>query len=182
MWIPQEKWRYVSAAAMRAADHRCIEAIGITGAVLMENAGAAVFDALQDGPPGAIGVVCGKGNNGGDGFVVARRALLAGRAVKTVVLAGPDDLRGDAKLFHDVLVRLGGEVNYIATEEDAAQAVKGLGDCAVLVDAILGTGYTGEVRGVPRALAAISAAPSSVMAASSTCAARRTMLTSSDCS
>ena len=49
MWIPEDQWRYVSAAAMRAADRRCIEKIGIPGAVLMENAGAAVFEALREG-------------------------------------------------------------------------------------------------------------------------------------
>lgn len=148
MWIPEERWRYVSAAAMRAADRRCIESLGIPGAVLMENAGAAVFAEVRGGP---VGVVCGKGNNGGDGFVVARRALLTGFSTRTVVLARAEDLRGDAKLQHDVLVRLGGEIVYATTEAAAARTVRGLGECAVLVDAILGTGFSGEVRGVPRA-------------------------------
>ena len=102
-------------------------------------------------------MVCGKGNNGGDGFVVARRALLAGRAVKTVALARAEDLRGDAKLYHDVLVRLGGAITHAPDESMATAAVGALADCAVLVDAILGTGFSGEVRGVPRA--AIAAWP-----------------------
>lgn len=148
MWIPEEKWRYVSAAEMRAADRHCIEEIGIPGAVLMENAGAAVFAEVRGGP---VGVVCGKGNNGGDGYVVARHALLAGHAVRVVVLANAGELKDDAKLYHDVYTRLGGSVVYAPGEAEAGAAVAALGDCAILVDAILGTGFAGEVRGAARA-------------------------------
>lgn len=144
MWIPEEHWRYVSAAEMRAADRYCIEDLGLPGAVLMYNAGSAVAEEVAHGP---MGIVCGKGNNGGDGFVVAVRALARGQEPRVVVLAGPDTLRGDAKLYHDVFVKMGGKPNYATTESAAASAVQDLADCPVLVDAMLGTGFAGAVRG-----------------------------------
>lgn len=140
---------------MREADRRCIEEIGIPGAVLMNNAGRAVFEQVREGP---VGVVCGKGNNGGDGYVVARLAMLAGYETRVVLLAEPDEIRGDAAVFLNAYRRLGGRITVADDEQAAAQAVAALADCAVVVDAILGTGITGDVRGVPRA--AIDAWPS----------------------
>lgn len=128
---------------MREADRRCIEELGIPGAVLMNNAGAAVYREL---PPGAVGIVCGKGNNGGDGFVVARFVLLDRRPVRVVHVGDPKDIKGDAKLYCEVFQRLGGTVESV--EGDAvAGAVAALAECDVLVDAMLGTGVKGEVRG-----------------------------------
>lgn len=137
----------VSVAQMREADRRCIEELGIPGAVLMENAGAAVYRALRPGP---VGVVCGKGNNGGDGFVVARRALADGRATSVVLLAEPDELKGDAALFMHAYRRLGGSITIARNEPAFAAAYASLAYCETLVDAILGTGTRGEVRGLVR--------------------------------
>jgi len=140
--------RYLSAAEMREADRRCIEEIGIPGAVLMNNAGSAVFRQIDCG---AVGVVCGKGNNGGDGYVVARLALLADMETRVVVLAQRDTIRGDALTFLRAYERLGGHVDFVCEQNAVRRAVAALGDSAVLVDAILGTGISGEVRGVARA-------------------------------
>jgi len=133
---------------MRAADKRCIEEIGIPGAVLMDHAGKAVWKALEGR---RIGVVCGKGNNGGDGYVTARYALVAGCEVSVVLLAEPEAITGDARIFLDAYRNLGGRVVVALTEDEARSAVAGLSNCDVLVDAILGTGITGEVRGLARA-------------------------------
>ena len=138
----------LTAAEMREADRRCIEDLGIPGAVLMNNAGAAVFNHISKGP---VGIVCGKGNNGGDGFVVARLALLAGYETEVVLLAAPDELRGDALEFMKIYRRLGGRMISIADEANTVQALGNLANCAVLVDAMLGTGITGEVHGKVRA-------------------------------
>lgn len=138
----------LTAAEMREADRRCIEELGIPGAVLMNNAGAAVFKCISQGP---VGVVCGKGNNGGDGFVVARLALLAGHETAVVLLAAPDELNGDALVFMEIYRRLGGQIISVADEPSTTQAVDNLANCFVLVDAMLGTGITGEVHGKVRA-------------------------------
>lgn len=138
----------VSVAAMREADRRCIEELGIPGAVLMERAGIAVFEAL---PPGSVGVVCGTGNNGGDGFVVARHALLAGRTVEVVLVGDPERVRGDAAIFLRAYRRLGGAVRVARNETEAHVFTGVLLGRDVVVDALLGTGFSGEARGLPRA-------------------------------
>ncbi|MCC6155444.1 MAG: NAD(P)H-hydrate epimerase [Candidatus Hydrogenedentes bacterium] len=140
--------KYFTAAEMREADQRCIEEIGIPGAVLMNNAGVEVFREIERGP---VGVVCGKGNNGGDGFVVARLALLAGMETRVVLVGDPEKASGDAATFMRVFQNLGGAIRSVQSEKDAANAVRALSDCAVLVDALLGTGTQGEVRGPIRA-------------------------------
>lgn len=134
----------LTAAQMREVDRRCIEEIGIPGAVLMNNAGAAVFREIKGGP---VGVVCGKGNNGGDGYVVARLALAAGYETRVVLVADPAQITGDAAVFLRAYRSLGGRAEVALDEASAVRAVAGLADCAVLVDALLGTGVKGEVQG-----------------------------------
>ena len=138
----------LTASQMREADRRCIEEIGIPGAVLMNNAGAAVFRELRGGP---VGIVCGKGNNGGDGYVVARLALLAGYSPQVLLLANPSEITGDAAIFLQAYRNLGGTLIVADNEDQVIEAVTKLDDCAVLVDAMLGTGVQGEVRGPVRA-------------------------------
>ena len=138
----------LTAAQMREADRRCIQEIGIPGAVLMNNAGLAVFREIDRGP---VGIVCGKGNNGGDGFVVARLAMLAGLDARVVLVGDPAAIQGDALTFMKVYERLGGAIQNVQDEAAVTEAIRGLNSCAVLVDALLGTGISGEVRGVMRA-------------------------------
>lgn len=134
----------LSIDQVREADRRCIEELGIPSAVLMDNAGEAVFRELRDGP---VGVVCGKGNNGGDGFVVARRALAGGHDTVVVLLADPAEITGDAAVFKRAYERLGGEVLIAREPKAVSAAMAELGNCATAVDAILGTGVKGEVHG-----------------------------------
>lgn len=147
----------ISAAAMREADRRCIEGLGVPGAVLMYNAGSAVYRACGAGP---LAVVCGKGNNGGDGFVAAFLAKAAGREVTTVLLCAPNAVAGDARIYLDAYRRLGGALAVASTPEEAAEAMDRLPRQAVWVDAILGTGAAGAVRGT--AAAALAAWPAGV--------------------
>ena len=134
----------LTVAQMREADRRCIEDIGIPGVVLMNNAGAAVFKHIRSGP---VGVVCGKGNNGGDGFVVARLSLLAGYDTRLVLVAKKEDIKGDAAVFMNAYTRLGGTIQVVTETKEVMAALEDLSDCAVLVDALLGTGIRGEVKG-----------------------------------
>jgi NAD(P)H-hydrate epimerase len=145
--IRGELMKSLTVAQMREADRRCIEDLGMPGVVLMNNAGVAVFAEIASGP---VGVVCGKGNNGGDGFVVARLAMLAGFETQVVLVARPEEISGDARVFMNVYRNLGGVLKSAPDEAAAAAAVRGLAECAVLVDALLGTGTRGEVRGPVR--------------------------------
>lgn len=137
----------LTAAQMREADRRTIEELGLPGAVLMENAGAAVARVVEEGWPGVTPLVlCGKGNNGGDGFVVARR-LLARRA-RVLLFARPEDVRGDARLHLDVFLRSGGALEPIvdtaAWERVRAEVMR----APLLVDALLGTGLNAAPTGL----------------------------------
>lgn len=141
----------LTAAQMREYDRRAIEEIGLPGALLMENAGRAAAAALQrsfgDCFPGPLLVLAGKGNNGGDGYVVARTLLAAGWQVRTLVLANADAIAADAALHLQLLQRCGGAVAFAASEQEF-NLLLGQYDARLIVDALLGTGLTSEVQGL----------------------------------
>ncbi len=141
--MPRELW---SAAQVRELDRRAIEEHGIPGRELMERAGAFALDALRQRWPttNALTVVCGAGNNGGDGYVVARLARRAGLKVRTLAVADPEALRGDAAAACADFRNEGGEI----VRWDGAGDPGGDGP---LVDALLGTGLDRELRGACRA-------------------------------
>ncbi len=140
----------LTAAEMREADRRTIEEIGVPGAVLMENAGVAVAAAVRERFPSArrIAVVCGKGNNGGDGFVAARHLLDRGAAVW--LLGWRTDVRGDAAVHLARYDAQGGRVHEVTSDNAWRQASAAALGGDVVVDAILGTG----LREAPTGLAA----------------------------
>ena len=90
--------KITTAAEMREIDRATTERYGVPSLTLMENAGSAIAQFILEhyGEANRVAVVCGKGNNGGDGFVVARKLHRAGRVVEVLLLASPADLRGDA--------------------------------------------------------------------------------------
>ena len=124
------------AAQQRGLDSWAIEQLGISGVVLMERAGAGLAERCARQPPGPIAVVCGGGNNGGDGLVAARLLREEGRETRVLLLGDPDDLRGDARTN---LERLPG-----APPEQFSDG--GLDGAVAIVDAILGTGFSGTPR------------------------------------
>ncbi len=125
------------AAEQRALDQWAIEERGISGLELMERAGAGLADVVSGlALSGPVTVVCGKGNNGGDGFVCARLLRERGREVRVLLLGSPDALQGDAATNYE---RLPGQP---AQPFEASR----LGGSAAIVDAILGTGFSGEAR------------------------------------
>ncbi len=140
----------LTAALMREADRRTIEEIGLPGAVLMESAGAAVARAVRERWPGArrVHVLCGRGNNGGDGYVTARRLLSDGLEVCCALLGDPASVSGHAALHKSALEKAGGAVEVIADETAWAAGRDSLLACDVLVDALLGTGLTEAPRGL----------------------------------
>ena len=140
---PRELW---TAAQVRELDRRAIEDHGIAGRELMERAGAAALDALLRRWPAsrAITVVCGAGNNGGDGYVVGRLARRAGLGVRVLAVVEPERLRGDAAQACADFRRDGGDI----VRWDGAGDPGGDGP---IVDALLGTGLDRELTGVFRA-------------------------------
>ena len=129
-----------STAQVRALDAHAIEALGIPGYTLMKRAGEAALRYLRTRFPVAhrIVIVCGPGNNGGDGYVLARFAQAAGLTVTTLAATSPEMLRGDARQAHEDLRASGVQVQPYAPERLAG------GD--VIVDALLGTGLRGPAR------------------------------------
>jgi hydroxyethylthiazole kinase-like uncharacterized protein yjeF len=147
----------LDAETMRGVDSWAIEQRGVASLDLMERAGAGVARAIERAwPDGPATVVCGKGNNGGDGLVVARLLRDAGREVRVVCIAPPEDLSGDARVNLERLggtgpVRLDGSPWSRQQGLQAGGTQTGAGEvlssASVVVDALLGTGFQGEPRG-----------------------------------
>jgi NAD(P)H-hydrate epimerase len=138
----------VSADEMRALDRATMDDVGIPGLTLMETAGRAVAAAvLRDSVHGHVAVVCGPGNNGGDGFVVAR--VLRDRGVDAVayLAASRDAVKGDAKRHLEILERAGGVVRAIATPAQLDELVGAIAGAEVCVDALFGIGPVRLIEG-----------------------------------
>ena len=140
--------KIVTAAEMREIDRITSKRYGVPSLTLMENAGAAVAEfTLREYPKAhTFGVICGKGNNGGDGFVAARKLHEAGKQIEVLLLADPAELKGDAaEMYKKLPVKV-----VIARNEDElkGEAAQDVFAADVLVDAILGTGFKPPVSGV----------------------------------
>jgi NAD(P)H-hydrate epimerase len=139
--------RALSRDEVRQVDRRAIAEFGMSGLVLMENAGRGCVDVLmQIGCRGPVTVCCGKGNNGGDGLVIARHLDLRGIAAKVLLLCDPMDLQGDARANWAILRNSDVPIVSFAGEFDSAKFEQELADAEWIVDALLGTGATGEPR------------------------------------
>src|SRR6202171_3719691 len=143
--------RVLNAAQMREADRRTIEEIGIPSLVLMENAARQVVAAIEavhgDLLEQSVAVLCGRGNNGGDGFVVARTLMQRGVDVAVFLLGRVAEVRGDARLNLEILGRLGLTVVEIADSQAWELHFSEVGDCTLIVDAIFGTGLNAPIAG-----------------------------------
>jgi NAD(P)H-hydrate epimerase len=157
--------KIVSAAEMREIDRATSEQFGVPSLSLMENAGAAVARFVLNEYPEAerVSVVCGKGNNGGDGFVVARKLREAGKAVRCLLLCKPDEVLGDAAAM---LKRLAERPVVAANEAELnSQAVEEVFSADIIVDAVLGTGFRPPVsRLYASAIKKMNASPAVMVA------------------
>src|SRR5947207_3362628 len=144
--------RVLNSAQMREADRRTIEEIGIPSLVLMENAGRQTVAAMEamysDLAERHVAVLCGRGNNGGDGFVVARTLIQRGVDVSVFLVGQVGDVRGDARTNLEILGRLGLTVVEIADSQAWELHFSEIGDCTLIVDAIFGTGLNAPVSGL----------------------------------
>jgi ADP-dependent NAD(P)H-hydrate dehydratase / NAD(P)H-hydrate epimerase len=146
----------LSSAQMRAVDRAAIEGMGVPGLVLMENAGRGVAEAIARLRPHLVGldvrVVCGAGQNGGDGFVIARHLANRGARVSVYLVAPRARVSGDAAINLQAADRTAGVViEEHAGDADVASWRARLVGASVLVDAVFGTGLRADVSGVPAA-------------------------------
>ncbi len=168
----------------RWVDQRAMDHYGLLGLVLMENAGRGVADRLchlilgdrlavaADAyhapaiePPPKVAVCCGKGNNAGDGFVIARHLGLRGFDVRVLLWAEPAELTGDAGVNFRILEKTGVPIEIFASQPDPARLERLLAGSAWLVDALLGTGARGEPRPpLDAVIDQLNAAPAPILA------------------
>jgi NAD(P)H-hydrate epimerase len=160
--------RVLTAAQMREADRRAIDEIGIPSLVLMENAGRQVVAALEAAVEGldgvTVAVLAGRGNNGGDGFVVARTLSQQGVDVSVFLVGRVSEVRGDARVNLEILGRLGLPVVEITNEQDWELHASAVTASDVVVDALFGTGLREPLSGLYATVVAdINASPQPVV-------------------
>ncbi len=159
--------RLVTPDEMRAIDSRAIDGMGIPGLTLMESAGMGTVEFIESelGDPAGAGVVvvCGKGNNGGDGFVIARGLTELGAEVGVFLLGRAGELTGDARANY---MRLDPEcICELMDERGLPNLISEIDDAELIVDAIFGTGFKGAARGLhSEVIAAINASGRPVLA------------------
>jgi len=131
----------------RAIDRIAIEEYGLPGIVLMENAGRGAAEWLIElGIRGPVAICCGKGNNGGDGFVIARHLANRGYAVSLLLFCPPAEISGDAAIAWGIVERMKLPSLVVQTESDWERAKETLAGADWIVDALLGTGAEGSLR------------------------------------
>ena len=158
---------YLSRQEVREFDRRAIEELGIPGVVLMENAGRGAAEVLVSlGCRGPVVICCGKGNNGGDGFIIARHLDNRNIPVRVLLFARPKDLTGDAAVNYQIIARSGLPIEIYAGESwDEKTLHAELTKAEWVVDALFGTGLTGPVKKpLDRVIAAINASQTHVLA------------------
>ena len=143
--------KVVTAAEMRQIDQDTIEGIGIPGIVLMETAGSAIVRAIERhySTCQRIGIFAGKGNNGGDGIVIARQLAHIGRDVRLFLVSAPESFTGEAQINLEIATNLRLQIEEILTGArfyGTGTVPTTLASCELLVDAIFGTGLRGAVR------------------------------------
>ena len=144
--------RVLNASQMREADRRTIQDLGIPSIVLMENAGRQVLDAMNAAFGSLAGrrvtVIAGHGNNGGDGYVVARGLRQQQCDVLVCLVGASDEVRGDARINLDILERLGVPVVAVASNVEWDRQKASALDCDLIVDALFGTGLSTPLSGL----------------------------------
>ncbi|HZV06576.1 MAG TPA: NAD(P)H-hydrate epimerase [Gemmataceae bacterium] len=132
----------------RELDRRAIEEFGVPGVVLMENAGRGMAELLRSlGINGLVVICCGKGNNGGDGFVIARHLDNAGVRVRVLLFVDPAQLSGDAAVNHRILATSGIPIEVFAgLPLDEERLRRELANADWVVDALFGSGLRGAVQ------------------------------------
>jgi NAD(P)H-hydrate epimerase len=137
----------LTRAQSQQVDRQAADEYGLSRLVLMENAGRGVADKLEElGIAGPVVICCGKGNNAGDGFVVARHLDLRGHPVRVLLWAEPAELTGEAGVNYRIMMKSDIPVYAFGSHHDPARLESELAGAGWIVDGLLGTGARGEPR------------------------------------
>ncbi|TCO73158.1 NAD(P)H-hydrate dehydratase [Marinisporobacter balticus] len=143
--------KIVNSDQMKQLDRMVIEQFGIPGVILMEHAGSVVLEEvlkyIEQKENKEVVIVCGLGNNGGDGFVVARQLFNKGIPLKVVIIGNPSDIGGDAKINYDIIHKLKVDIHILIGANNMKKFADAIKGCGIIVDAIFGTGLKREVDG-----------------------------------
>jgi hydroxyethylthiazole kinase-like uncharacterized protein yjeF len=151
-YTPDKKCTLMTKDQVRSVDSWAINELGIPGVVLMENAGRScaelIQEKLKDITAPKVCIFCGTGNNGGDGYVIARHLLNNGYKVQVVICGDPQKIKGDAKINLDVLEKLGQPMDQLNPRDNdvPARIKKFTADADMIVDGLFGTGLSGQLR------------------------------------
>ena len=150
-YVPSKKTVVMSRDEVRAFDAWAINTLGVPGVVLMENAGRSCAELIKEKLKSianpAVCIFCGTGNNGGDGYVIARHLINNGFKVVVVICGDRSKIRGDAKINLDILEKLGQPIESLdlSNSDIAAQVGTFAAGADMIVDAIFGTGLSGQL-------------------------------------
>ncbi len=143
--------KIATVAQMRNLDKTAIEKYGISGPILMENAGEAAYYLIADELGGVTGldvtVLCGGGHNGGDGLVVARKLHSMGARVQIFSLGNPEKFDDTVRPFYDMVTKIGIPVTLVPDETALPAVAEAVADADVIIDALFGTGLSRDVGG-----------------------------------
>lgn len=151
-YSPDKKNIVMTREQVRAFDTWAINTLGIPGVVLMENAGRSCAELIEEKMANVAGakacIFCGTGNNGGDGYVIARHLLNKEFRVEVVIVGARNKIKGDAKTNLDILETMGQSVKQInPSDGEIADRVQALvNDSDIIVDSLFGTGLNGDLR------------------------------------
>lgn len=151
-YSPDKKCVVMTREQVRAVDAWAINTLGIPGVVLMENAGRGcaelIEEKLKDVSEPKVCIFCGAGNNGGDGYVIARQLGNCGFEVTVVICGDRGKIKGDAKINLDILERMGQPIESLnpADGDTAARVADFAAGADMLVDSLFGTGLNGQIR------------------------------------
>ncbi len=143
--------KVLTSKQMKEIDRCAIQELGILGPILMENAGQKIFKSIQKRFPDLrkekIVVIAGKGNNGGDGFVVARHLLNHGADPVVLLLSSKKEVKGDAAVNLEMAEQIGIQISEVCSAKDLSLHKREISQSSILVDAIFGTGLSQPARG-----------------------------------
>ncbi|MGQ9617891.1 MAG: NAD(P)H-hydrate dehydratase [Candidatus Aminicenantia bacterium] len=139
--------KILNSSQMREIDNKAINEIGIPGVVLMENAGRSAYEEIvkrfPDFKKKRMSILCGKGNNGGDGFVIARHLINHGANPDIYLFGNDSEVKGDARINLSILLKMKVKINKIVEEKDWEIHKEKIRDSEIIIDAIFGTGFQG---------------------------------------